>query len=376
MSAYRMSRARRAAIVACVSVVAATGVVGLRPFDAPVPRALADVGAEASGAANSGVVNPGSVNQESADAIDRADAAGGTGDSSGGVNTTVPGTSGIDSTRFEDVRDAVVARSEPVDLSSLSYADAYRTLWLRIEDGTDLLERLRGELSDATAAFELARVELTTAARHQDRADVESVRSGHDLDDAARDLYMTGSTGVDAAFQALSGSPEDVLASIDSVRYVTSAGDSETLDFERAAAEAARMQDATAVARARAVEATRAAQESAGILTTVRGGRPKARELLNGVDLPASTAPGHPMVRDIRASGKPCRQRRHPVLVPHGRTDAATPQAQLAVQWPRSTWVRRTPGKAGYLNDGCSTGQSHVSRAYVDSAVLITAGAD
>ena len=52
---------------------------------------------------------------------------------------------------------------------------------------------------------------------------------------------MTGSTGVDAAFQALSGSPEDVL-SIDSVRYVTSAGDSETLDFERAAAEAARMQ--------------------------------------------------------------------------------------------------------------------------------------
>ena len=37
MSAYRMSRARRAAIVACVSVVAATGVVGLRPFDAPCP---------------------------------------------------------------------------------------------------------------------------------------------------------------------------------------------------------------------------------------------------------------------------------------------------------------------------------------------------
>ncbi|MGB0244747.1 MAG: hypothetical protein ACPGCP_06900, partial [Candidatus Nanopelagicales bacterium] len=211
MSAYRMSRARRAAIVACVSVVAATGVVGLRPFDTPVPRALADVGAEASGAANSGVVNPASVKQESADAIDRADAAGGTDDSSGGANTTVPGTSVIDSTRFEDVRDAVVARSEPVDLSSLSYADAYRALWLRIEDGTDLLERLRGELSDATAAFELARVELTTAARHQDRADVESVRSGHDLDDAARDLYMTGSTGVDAAFQALSGSPEDVL---------------------------------------------------------------------------------------------------------------------------------------------------------------------
>ncbi|NDD68562.1 MAG: hypothetical protein EBZ29_03995, partial [Synechococcaceae bacterium WB9_4xC_028] len=66
----------------------------------------------------------------------------------------------------------MVARSEPVDLSSLSYADAYRTLWLRIEDGRDLLERLRGELSDATAAFELARVELTTAARHQDRADI------------------------------------------------------------------------------------------------------------------------------------------------------------------------------------------------------------
>ena len=189
MSAYRMSRARRAAVVACVSVVAATGVVGLRPFDAPVPRALADVGTEASSS-----VNPGFVTPESSDAADRADAAGGTGDSSGGVNTTVPGTSGSDSTRFEDVRDAVVARSETVDLSSLSYADAYRTLWLRIEDGTDLLERLRGELSDATAAFELARVELTTAARHQDRADVESVRSGHDLDDAARDLYMTVAT--------------------------------------------------------------------------------------------------------------------------------------------------------------------------------------
>ena len=81
MSAYRMSRAHRAAVVACVSVLAATGVVGLRPFDAPVPRALADVGAEASG----------SVNPESADTIDRADAAGGTHDSSGGANTTVPG---------------------------------------------------------------------------------------------------------------------------------------------------------------------------------------------------------------------------------------------------------------------------------------------
>ncbi|MEL0248757.1 MAG: hypothetical protein VXA23_02055, partial [Actinomycetota bacterium] len=61
MSGYRMSRVRRAAVVACVSVVAATGVVGLRPFDAPVPRALADVGAEASGSMNPSSANSGSV---------------------------------------------------------------------------------------------------------------------------------------------------------------------------------------------------------------------------------------------------------------------------------------------------------------------------
>ena len=374
VSAYRMSRARRAAIVACVSVVAATGVVGLRPFDAPVPRALADVGTEASSS-----VNPGFVTRESSDAADRADAAGGTGDSSGGVNTTVPGTSGSDSTRFEDVRDAVVARSETVDLSSLSYADAYRTLWLRIEDGTDLLERLRGELSDATAAFELARVELTTAARHQDRADVESVRSGHDLDDAARDLYMTGSTGVDAAFQALSGSPEDVLASIDSVRYVTSAGDSETLDFERAAAEAARMQGATAVARAW-VEATRAAMESVQeSLTTVRQQVAADRESLNA--LIATASAGTEVGPDGCATSVPAG------TVPDGvdiqylcRTaanEAATPQAQLAVQWALiHLGAPYACEGVGRLNDWVFDCSSYVSRAYAEGAGLDTAGAD
>ncbi|MEK9956816.1 MAG: hypothetical protein VW780_08625 [Actinomycetota bacterium] len=379
MSAYRMSRARRAAIVACVSVVAATGVVGLRPFDAPVPRALADVGAEASGAANSGVVNPGSVKQESADAADLADAAGGTGDSSGGVNTTVPGTSGVDSTRFEDVRDAVVARSEPVDLSALSYADAYRTLWLRIEDGTDLLERLRGELSDATAALELARVELTTAARHQDRADVESVRSGHDLDDAARDLYMTGSTGVDAAFQALSGSPEDVLASIDSVRYVTSAGDSETLDFERAAAEAARMQDATAVARAW-VEATRAAVESVQeSLTTVREQVAADRESLNA--LIATASAGTEVGPDGCATSVPAGTVPDSVDIQYlcrtAVNDAATPQAQLAVQWALiHLGAPYACEGVGRLNDWVFDCSSYVSRAYGEGAGLDTAGAD
>ncbi len=371
MSAYRMSRARRAAVVACVSVVAATGVVGLRPFDAPVPRALADVGAAGSvhsgsvhsGSANSGSVNSGSVNSGPTDA----------------ANAPAPGASAIDSTRFEDVRDAVVARSEPVDLSALSYADAYRTLWLRIEDGTDLLERLRGELSNATAAFELARVELTTAARHQDRADVESVRSGHDLDDAARDLYMTGSTGVDAAFQALSGSPEDVLAGIDSVRYVTSAGDSETLDFERAAAEAARMQDATAVARAW-VEAKRAAVESVQeSLTTVREQVAADRESLNA--LIATASAGTEVGPDGCATSVPAG------TVPDGvdiqylcRTamnDAATPQAQLAVQWALiHLGAPYACEGVGRLNDWVFDCSSYVSRAYAEGAGLDTAGAD
>ena len=199
MSAYGIARARRALVVACVTVVAATGVVGLRPFDAPAPRVLADVGA--AGSANSGSANSEPTDAVGlADAIDLTEDADVTDDSRDAANAPAPGASAIDSTRFEDVGDAVVARSEPVDLSLLSHAGAYRALWLRIQDGTDLLERLRGELSDATAAFELARVELKTAARHQDRADIESVRSGHDLDDAARDLYMTGSTRVDAAF--------------------------------------------------------------------------------------------------------------------------------------------------------------------------------
>jgi len=369
VSAYRMSRARRAAVVACVSVVAATGVVGLRPFDAPVPRALADVGTEAAGSGSS----------ESAAGGDRAGLVDATDASNGAALTTVPGAAAVDSTRFEDVRDAVVARSEPLDLSSLSYADAYRTLWLRIEDGTDLLERLRGELSDATAAFELARVELTTAARHQDRADVESVRSGHDLDDAARDLYMTGSTGVDAAFQALSGSPEDVLASIDSVRYVTSAGDSETLDFERAAAEAARMQDATAVARAW-VEAKRAAMESVQeSLTTVREQVAADRESLNA--LIATASAGTEVGPDGCATSVPAG------TVPEGvdiqylcRTavnDAATPQAQLAVQWALiHLGAPYACEGVGRLNDWVFDCSSYVSRAYAEGADLDTAGAD
>ena len=384
MSAYGMSRVRRALVVACVSVVAATGVVGLRPFDAPVPRALADVGAEASGSANSGAVtpgsvNPGSVNPESADAIDVADAAGGSRDSSGAALTTVSGASAIDSAHFEDLRDSVVARSEPVDLSSLSYADAYRTLWLRIEDGTDLLARLRGELSDATAAFELARVELTTAARHQDRADVESVRSGHDLDDAARDLYMTGSTGVDAAFQALSESPEDVLASIDSVRYVTSAGDSETLDFERAAAEAARMQDATAVARAW-VEATRDAVESVQeSLTMVREQIAADRESLNALIATASV--GTEVGPDGCATSVPAGTVPDSVDIQYlcrtAMNDAATPQAQLAVQWALIHLGAPYACKGvGRLNDWVFDCSSYVSRAYAEGAGLDTAGAD
>ena len=369
VSAYRMSRARRAAVVACVSVVAATGVVGLRPFDAPVPRALADVGTEAAGSGSS----ESAAGSDLAGLVDAADA------SNGAALTTVPGAAAVDSTRFEDVRDAVVARSEPVDLSSLSYADAYRTLWLRIEDGTDLLERLRGELSDATAAFELARVELTTAARHQDRADVESVRSGHDLDDAARDLYMTGSTGVDAAFQALSGSPEDVLASIDSVRYVTSAGDSETLDFERAAAEAARMQDATAVARAW-VEAKRDAMESVQeSLTIVRQQVAADRESLNA--LIATASAGTEVGPDGCATSVPAG------TVPEGvdiqylcRTavnDAATPQAQLAVQWALiHLGAPYACEGVGRLNDWVFDCSSYVSRAYAEGAGLDTAGAD
>jgi len=369
VSAYRMSRARRVAVVACVSVVAATGVVGLRPFDAPVPRALADVGTEAAGSGSS----------ESAAGSDRAGLVDATDASNGAALTTVPGAAAVDSTRFEDVRDAVVARSEPVDLSSLSYADAYRTLWLRIEDGTDLLERLRGELSDATAAFELARVELTTAARHQDRADVESVRSGHDLDDAARDLYMTGSTGIDAAFQALSGSPEDVLASIDSVRYVTSAGDSETLDFERAAAEAARMQDATAVARAW-VEAKRDAMESVQeSLTIVRQQVAADRESLNA--LIATASAGTEVGPDGCATSVPAG------TVPEGvdiqylcRTavnDAATPQAQLAVQWALiHLGAPYACEGVGRLNDWVFDCSSYVSRAYAEGAGLDTAGAD
>ena len=154
MSAYRMSRARRAAVVACVSVVAAA-MVGLRLFDAPVPRARGRR-CRSMGAATRRR-NPASVKQESADAIDLGDAAGGTHDPSGGANTTVPGTSGSDSTRFEDVRDAVVARSEPVDHSSVLRRRVPHPL-MRIEDGIDLLERLRGELSDATVAFELARL--------------------------------------------------------------------------------------------------------------------------------------------------------------------------------------------------------------------------
>lgn len=377
MSAYGTFRTRRALVAACVTVVAATGVVGLRPFDAPAPRALADVGA--AGSANSGSANSGSANLEPTDAVDLTEAANVTHDSSDAANASAPGASAVDSTRFEDVRDAVVARSELVDLSPLSYADAYRALWLRIQDGTDLLERLRGELSDATAAFELARVELTTAARHQDRAEVESVRSGHDLDDAARDLYMAGSTGVDAAFQAFSGSPEDVLASIDSVRYVTSAGDSETLDFERATAEAARLKDATAVARDW-VEAKRDAVESVQeSLTIVRQQVASDRESLNALIATASAS------TEVGPDG--CATSVPAGTVPDGvdiqylcRTavnDAATPQAQLAVQWALiHLGAPYACEGVGRLNDWVFDCSSYVSRAYAEGAGLDTAGAD
>ncbi|MEC8505184.1 MAG: hypothetical protein VXY57_06670, partial [Actinomycetota bacterium] len=84
MSAYGTFRTRRALVAACVTVVAATGVVGLRPFDAPAPRAFADVGA--AGSAHSGSANSGSANLEPTDAVDLTEAANVTHDSSDAAN--------------------------------------------------------------------------------------------------------------------------------------------------------------------------------------------------------------------------------------------------------------------------------------------------
>ncbi|NDH19580.1 MAG: hypothetical protein EBY51_09540, partial [Actinobacteria bacterium] len=63
----------------------ATGVVGLRPFDAPVPRALADVGTEAAGSGSS----------ESAAGSDLAGLVDATDASNGAALTTVPGAAAV-----------------------------------------------------------------------------------------------------------------------------------------------------------------------------------------------------------------------------------------------------------------------------------------
>ena len=256
------------------------------------------------------------------------------------------------------------------------FVDDYTRLWRSIESGWDRVGVLKGRLFTARLLADATSSDLATAMRVRNRAEFGYKDAADQLDVAAQDLYISGTTDVDVVMGVLGSDPEEMLRGLDAVIYLRAAAGSEEVDLRTARSAAVVAQSAAASTqmrmdddRARVVDVESALAKTRSRLTRDRreldaliasaapqtivgaSGCPKA--VLDG------TVPAGVDVRDL------CRR---------AVKGAATPQAAFAIKWALvrlgAPYACDGVGRLAPWRYDCS---SYVSRAYAEGAGLQTA---
>lgn len=258
------------------------------------------------------------------------------------------------------------------------FVDDYSRLWRAIESGMDRVTRLKDRLSQARALRESASGDRGLITRVRNRADIAFADASGQLDTAAKDLYISGSTDVDVVVGVLGSEPDELLNTLDSLIYLDTATDAENVEFlatQQAATDAASAVIASTSLLDQA-EARVGALESA--LEDVRARLVRDREELDA--LIAAAAP-----QTVVGSGG-CPTSVLDGTVPAGVDvnalcrravkGASTPQAAFALKWALvrlgAPYACDGVGRLAPWRYDCS---SYVSRAYAEGAGLATATA-
>lgn len=273
----------------------------------------------------------------------------------------------------EEVRRAQADAAPPL---RPGFVDDYSRLWRAIESGMDRVTRLKDRLAQARALRESASGDRGLVVRVRNRADIAFADASGQLDTAAKDLYISGSTDVDVVVGVLGSEPDELLNTLDSLIYLDTATDAENVEF--LATQQAATDAASAVILSTSLleqaEVRVGALESA--LEEVRTRLERDRDELNA--LIAAAAPQ----TVVGAGGCPTSVLDGTVppdvdvneLCRRAVKGASTPQAAFALKWALvrlgAPYACDGVGRLAPWRYDCS---SYVSRAYAEGAGLATA---
>ena len=261
---------------------------------------------------------------------------------------------------------------------SPGFVDDYARLWRAIEAGIERVAELKSRVALAQATADAASGDLSLAMRVRNRAEFEYAGAADELDTAAMDLYISGTTDMGVVIGVLGSEPDDLLRTIDSVIYLRSATGNEDLQFRTSREGAVVAQSAAAATLIDVTSAREEQQEAEAALARVRARLADNREELDA--LIASAAPQ----TVVGPSG--CPKAVLDGTVPSGvdvRTlcrkavaGASTPQAAFAIKWALvrlgAPYACDGVGRLAPWRYDCS---SYVSRAYAEGAGMETATA-
>lgn len=259
------------------------------------------------------------------------------------------------------------------------FVDDYTRLWQAIESGLERVKRLRGTVATARFIADSASADLGLALRVRNLADFEYGSAAAQLDTAAKDLYISGTTDVDVIIGVLGSEPDDMLDALDSVIYLRAATGDEDREYRSTRVAAVKAQSAAANGMIALTEAREAAAKAESGLTRARSRLEADREALDR--LIAAAAPQ----TVVGASG--CPKAVLDGTVPAGVDirelckravkGASTPQAAFAIKWALvrlgAPYACDGVGRLAPWRYDCS---SYVSRAYAEGAGLATAAAN
>ena len=237
---------------------------------------------------------------------------------------------------------------------------------------------LKARLNAAQAVLDSTSSDLAMTMRVRNRAEFGFKDAEGQVEIAAQDLYISGTTDVDVVMSVLGSDPEDVLRGLDAVIYLRAAAGSEDVELRLARSAAVVAQSAAASTQIRMTEDRDRLTDVEATLARTRARLASDRKELDALIAAAApqtvvgasgcpkavldgTVPGGVSIRDL------CRRA---VKV------AATPQAAFAIKWALvrlgAPYACDGVGRLAPWRYDCS---SYVSRAYAEGAGLQTAAA-
>ena len=266
--------------------------------------------------------------------------------------------------------------ADPAPPLNPNFVDRYAVLVRSVARGKKSAARLAASLADSRATLKDSSGDMTMALRERGRADQGMAQAESEVNQAVRDLYITGSTDMGVVIGVLGSKPEDLLRTLDSLAYVSAATGSEAIDYEMARAQQliATSAAATLVLRTRDAR-DKVSNLSANLARTRRILTKEEKELAR---LVAAAAPQTVVGR------KGCPTSVMDGTVPAGVSverlceravaQAASPQAASAIKWALvRLGAPYACGGVGRLAEWRYDCSSYVSRAYHEAAGMETA---